>query len=87
MEGIRKSKTVGDVVHNCVLQNGKVVQESYGATVMQFIYDTNGKQWHDVEHVLLHAQRAVRRSGGDKQRIILSGILYLRRVGPDWSGR
>ena len=45
MEGIRKSKTVGDVVHNCVLQNGEVVQESYGATVMQFIYDTNGKQF------------------------------------------
>ena len=42
MEGIRTSKTVGGVTHNYVTQNGKVVQESYGNTVMQFVYDTNG---------------------------------------------
>lgn len=42
MDGIRKSKTVEAITHNYITQNGKVIQESYGTTVLQFIYDTAG---------------------------------------------
>lgn len=42
MDGIRKSKTVDGVTHSYITQNGKVVQESYGTKVLQFVYDTAG---------------------------------------------
>ena len=43
MAGIRSSKTVDGVVHNYITQNGKIVRETYGTTVLDFIYDENGR--------------------------------------------
>ena len=42
MAGIRSSKTVDGVVHNYITQNGRVVQETYGSTVLIFTYDASG---------------------------------------------
>ena len=39
MSGVRTEKTVGGVTHSYVTQNGKVVRESYGSKVLDFIYD------------------------------------------------
>lgn len=45
MEGIRTQKTVEAVTHYYVTQNGKVVQETWGTNVLQFVYDTNGSPY------------------------------------------
>ena len=42
MNGVRSSKTVNGVKHNYITQNGKVIREEYGTTVLEFVYDTNG---------------------------------------------
>ena len=43
MSGVRTEKTVGGVTHSYVTQNGKVVRESYGSKVLDFIYDAAGR--------------------------------------------
>ena len=45
MAGMRSSKTVDGVVHNYVTQNGKVVRETFGSTVLNFIYDADGRPY------------------------------------------
>ena len=42
LDGIRTQKIVDGVTHTYITQNGKVVRESYGNTVMDFIYDNAG---------------------------------------------
>ena len=42
MNGVRSSKTVNGVKHNYITQDGKVIREEYGTTVLEFVYDTNG---------------------------------------------
>ena len=41
--GIRSSKTVGSTVHRYVTQSGRVVRETYGARVLDFIYGADGR--------------------------------------------
>ena len=51
MAGMRSSKTVDGVVHNYVTQNGKVVRETFGSTVLNFIYDADNFRWeHDQSY-------------------------------------
>ena len=45
MNGVRSRKTVGGVAHDYVTQNGRVIQERYGTTVLQFVYGTDGNPY------------------------------------------
>ena len=40
--GLRTSKTVDGVTHNYLYASGKLLRESYGNTVLDFFYDSNG---------------------------------------------
>ena len=42
VDGLRKTKTVGEVVHTYYYSGGKLVRETYGDTVLDFFYDQNG---------------------------------------------
>lgn len=45
MEGVRSQKSIEGVTHKYITQNGKVVQETWGTNVLQFVYDTNGSPY------------------------------------------
>ena len=44
-DGLRISKTVDGVVHNYVYSGGKLVEETYGDTKLNFSYDANGNPY------------------------------------------
>ncbi len=44
-DGLRIKKTVDGVVHNYVYSGGKLVEETYGDTKLNFSYDANGNPY------------------------------------------
>ena len=42
LNGLRRSKTVGEVVHNYLYAGGKLLRETYGTNTLDFFYDANG---------------------------------------------
>ena len=42
MNGLRTSKEVNGVTHTYIYAGGKLIRETYGDTVMDFVYDRNG---------------------------------------------
>ena len=46
--GIRESKTVGNITHDYITLDDKVIRETYGSTVIDYFYDAQGRAYKIV---------------------------------------
>ena len=45
VDGIRSGKTVGNVEHSYTTLSGKIVRETYGNTIIDYLYDNDGRPY------------------------------------------
>ena len=45
MDGVRKSKTVDGAEHEYTTLDGRIIQETYGKTTVNYFYDNEGKPY------------------------------------------
>ena len=45
VDGIRDSKTVGNVTHSYTTLSGRIIREAYGTTTIDYLYDNDGRPY------------------------------------------